>query len=127
MTGQVEVMEANAYQTWLSGGTAEGSLASTGERLFADLACNTCHRPDSRGRGPVLQNLYSHPVQLLDGTTVTADENYLRESILTPAAKVTAGYQPVMPAFQGLVSEEQLLALIEYVKSLSTQQENVNR
>jgi cytochrome c oxidase subunit 2 len=57
---------------------------------------------------------------------VTADENYLRESILTPAAKVTAGYQPVMPAFQGLVSEEQLLALIEYVKSLSTQQENAN-
>lgn len=127
MTGQVEVMEANAYQTWLSGGTAEGSLASTGERLFADLACNTCHRPDSRGRGPVLQNLYSHPVQLHDGTVVTADENYLRESILTPAAKVTAGFQPVMPAFQGLVSEEQLLALIEYVKSLSTQQENVNR
>ena len=127
MTGQVVVMEANAYQTWLSGGTAEGSLASTGEKLFADLACNTCHRPDSRGRGPVLQNLYGHPVQLLDGAVVTADENYLRESILTPAAKVTAGYQPVMPAFQGLVSEEQLLALIEYVKSLSTQQENVNR
>ena len=127
MTGQVVVMEANAYQTWLSGGTAEGSLASTGEKLFADLACNTCHRPDSRGRGPVLQNLYSHPVQLHDGTMVTADENYLRESILTPAAKVTAGFQPVMPAFQGLVSEEQLLALIEYVKSLSAQQENVNR
>jgi len=127
MTGQVEVMEANAYQTWLSGGTAEGSLASTGERLFADLACNTCHRPDSRGRGPVLQNVYSHPVQLHDGTVVTADENYLRESILTPATKVTAGFQPVMPAFQGLISEEQLLALIEYVKSLSTQQENVNR
>ena len=127
MTGQVEVMEATAYQTWLSGGTAEGSLASTGEKLFADLACNTCHRPDSRGRGPVLQNLYSHPVQLHDGTVVTADENYLRESILTPATKVTAGFQPVMPAFQGLVSEEQLLALIEYVKSLSTQQENVNR
>jgi cytochrome c oxidase subunit 2 len=75
----------------------------------------------------VLQNLYSRPVQLHDGTVVTADENYLRESILTPAAKVTAGFQPVMPAFQGLVSEEQLLALIEYVKSLSTQQENVNR
>jgi cytochrome c oxidase subunit 2 len=127
MTGQVVVMEANTYQTWLSGGTAEGSLASTGEKLFADLACNTCHRPDSRGRGPVLQNLYSHPVQLQDGAVVTADENYLRESILTPAARVTAGYQPVMPAFQGLVSEEQLLALIEYVKSLSTQQENVNR
>ena len=126
MIGQVVVMEANAYQTWLSGGTAEGSLASTGEKLFADLACNTRHRPDSRGRGPVLQNVFGHPVQLVDGGVVTADENYLRESILTPAAKVTAGYQPVMPAFQGLVSEEQLLALIEYIKSLSTQQENVN-
>jgi cytochrome c oxidase subunit II len=127
MTGQVVVMEANAYQTWLSGGTAEGSLASTGEKLFADLACNTCHRSDSSGHGPVLQNLFGHPVQLLDGAVVTADENYLRESILTPAAKVREGYQPVMPAFQGLVSEEQLLALIEYVKSLSTQQENLNR
>jgi len=126
MIGQVVVMEANAYQTWLSGGTAEGSLASTGEKLFSDLACNTCHRPDSRGRGPVLQNVFGHPVQLIDGSVVTADENYLRESILTPDAKVTAGYQPVMPAFQGLVSEEQLLALIEYVKSLSTQRENVN-
>ena len=126
MIGQVVVMDASAYQTWLSGGEGEGSLASTGEKLFADLACNTCHRPDSRGRGPVLQNVFGHPVQLHDGTIVTADENYLRESILTPGAKLTAGYQPVMPAFQGLVSEEQLLALIEYVKSLSTQRESTN-
>jgi cytochrome c oxidase subunit II len=126
MIGQVVVMDATAYQSWLSGGTGEDSLASTGERLFADLACNTCHRPDSRGRGPVLQNVFGHPVQLHDGTIVTADENYLRESILTPAAKLTAGYQPVMPAFQGLVSEEQLLALIEYVKSLSTPRESTN-
>ncbi len=126
MIGQVVVMDATAYQSWLSGGTGEDSLASTGERLFADLACNTCHRPDSRGRGPVLQNVFGHPVQLHDGTIVTADENYVRESILTPAAKLTAGYQPVMPAFQGLVSEEQLLALIEYVKSLSTPRESTN-
>jgi len=123
MVGQVVVMEPNAYQAWLSGGAVEGSLASTGEKLFADFACNTCHRPDSRGRGPVLQNLFGHPVQLHDGTVVTADESYIRESILQPAAKVTAGFQPVMPAFQGLVSEEQLLALIEYVKSLSTPQQ----
>jgi cytochrome c oxidase subunit II len=123
MIGQVVVMEAMAYQAWLSGGAAEGSLASTGEKLFADLACNTCHRPDSRGRGPMLQNVFGHPVPLQDGTVVTADENYVRESILTPGAKVTAGYQPVMPAFQGLVSEEQLLALIEYIKAQSTQQD----
>ena len=71
----------------------------------------------------MLQNVYAHPVKLQDGSVVTADENYLRESILTPDAKVTAGYQPVMPAFQGLVTEEQLLALIEYIKSLSTQQQ----
>jgi cytochrome c oxidase subunit 2 len=127
MTGQVVVMEPTEYQTWLSGGDVEGSLASTGEKLFADLACNTCHRPNSQGRGPVLENLFANPVQLHDGTVVTADENYLRESILQPAAKITAGFQPVMPAFQGLVSEEQLLALIEYIKSLSTQQENANR
>ena len=76
--------------------------------------------------GPCSQNVFGHPVQLHDGTIVTADENYLRESILTPAAKLTAGYQPVMPAFQGLVSEEQLLALIEYVKSLSTPRESTN-
>jgi cytochrome c oxidase subunit II len=120
MTGRVSVLEPSAYQTWLSGGTAEGSLASTGERLFRDLACNTCHRPDSRGRGPMLEGVFAHPVQLQDGTIVNADENYLRESILQPAAKVTAGFQPVMPAFQGLVTEEQLLALIEYVKSLSS-------
>jgi cytochrome c oxidase subunit II len=120
MIGQVVVMEPAAYQAWLSGGATEGSLASTGEKLFSDLACNTCHRPDSRGRGPVLQNIFGHPVQLQDGTFVTADENYVRESILTPSAKITAGFQPVMPAFQGLVTEEQLLALIEYVKSLSS-------
>jgi cytochrome c oxidase subunit 2 len=120
MIGSVVVMEPSAYQSWLSGGEGEGSLASTGEKLFSDLACNTCHRPDSRGRGPLLQNVFGHPVQLLDGSLVTADESYLRESILHPAAKVTAGFQPVMPAFQGLVSEEQLLALIEYIKSLST-------
>jgi cytochrome c oxidase subunit II len=123
MIGQVVVMEAADYQTWLSGGAPEGSLASVGEKLFADLACNTCHRPDSRGRGPVLAGLFGHTVQLQSGDIVTVDEQYLRESILQPSAKITAGYQPVMPAFQGIVSEEQLLALIEYVKSLSVPQQ----
>jgi cytochrome c oxidase subunit 2 len=120
MIGQVVVMDAANYQTWLSGGAPEGSLASTGEKLFADLACNTCHRPDSRGRGPVLAGVFGHQVQLQSGEVLTADEQYLRESILQPSAKVTAGFQPVMPAFQGIVTEEQLLALVEYVKSLSS-------
>ena len=118
MIGEVIVMEPSEYQAWLSGGAPEGSLASTGAKLFADLACNTCHRPDAQGRGPVLEGLFGKTVRLQSGETVTVDEAYVRESILMPSAKITAGFQPIMPTFQGLVTEEQLLALIEYVKSL---------
>src|SRR5262245_45337689 len=118
MIGQVVVMAANDYQAWLSGGLVEGSLASAGQKLFADLACNTCHRPDAQVRGPVLHSLFGKTVELSSGGRVVVDEAYVRESILAPAAKVTAGFQPIMPTFQGLVSEEGLLELIEYVKSL---------
>jgi cytochrome c oxidase subunit 2 len=118
MIGEVVVMEETEYQDWLSGGGQEGSLAAAGEKLFADLACNTCHRPDSAGRGPVLTDLFGRTVTTQAGDTVIVDEAYVRESILNPSAKVTAGYQPIMPTFQGLVSEEGLLELIEYVKSL---------
>ena len=121
MTGEVVVMEPPEYQAWLSGGSGEGSLASAGEKLFQDLACNTCHRGDAQGRGPVLHGLFGKAQTLQGGETVIVDEAYLRESILTPGARITAGFQPVMPAFQGLVSEEQLLELIEYVKALQTQ------
>src|SRR5258706_4199314 len=82
MIGEVIVMEPTEYQTWLSGGAAEGSLASAGEKLFADLACNTCHRSDTQGRGPVLQGLFGGTVTLQSGDTVVADEAYVRESIL---------------------------------------------
>jgi cytochrome c oxidase subunit 2 len=124
MIGQIVVMEPNDYQSWLSGGTEEGSLASAGQKLFADLACNTCHRPDAQGRGPVLQNLFGKTVELASGERVVVDEAYIRESILNPMAKVTLGFQPIMPTFQGLVNEEGLLELIEYVKSLK--QDNPN-
>jgi len=118
MIGQVVVMEPSEYQTWLSGGAPEGSLASAGAKLFADLACNTCHRPDAQGRGPVLEGLFGKSVLLQNGETVVVDEAYVRESILTPSAKITSGFQPIMPTFQGLVTEEQLLELVEYIKSL---------
>ena len=123
MTGEVVVMEPAEFQTWLSGGAADGSLASGGQRLFSDLACNTCHRPDAQGRGPVLVGLFGKTVTTQSGETVTVDEAYVRESILQPGARVAAGYQPIMPTFQGLVSEEQLLQLVEYVKSLQAQPE----
>jgi cytochrome c oxidase subunit II len=118
MTGEVIAMDARAYQAWLSGGPLQATLASAGERVFTELACNTCHRPDDQGRGPVLDGLLGRTVRLQSGETLVADEAYVRESILNPSAKITAGYQPIMPTFQGLVSEEQLLQVIEYVKSL---------
>src|ERR1700736_1552818 len=85
MTGEVIVMEPSEYQTWLSGGAPEGSLASAGAKLFQDLACNTCHRPDAQGRGPVLEGLFGKTVTLQSGETVTVDEAYVRESILQPS------------------------------------------
>ena len=118
MIGSIYVMEAQDYQAWLSGGAPEGSLASSGEKLFQDLACTNCHHLDGRGRGPNLQGLFGSPVLLSNGQTIKADEGYLRESILNPTAKVVAGYEPMMPTFQGLVTEEGVLQLIEYIKSL---------
>jgi cytochrome c oxidase subunit 2 len=118
MTGQVVVMKPRDYELWLTGGETGGTLASAGERLFVDLACNTCHRPDSQGRGPVLDGLIGRTVMLQSGESIVADEAYVRESILNPSTKITAGYQPIMPTFQGLVTEEQVLQIIEYVKSL---------
>lgn len=118
MIGWVYVMEPQDYQAWLSGG-ATGSLASSGERLFHDLACVNCHHLDDQGRCPNLRNLYGSQVPLSDGTKVVADEEYLRESILNPSVKIVAGFQPIMPTFQGLVTEEGVLQLVEYIKSLT--------
>jgi cytochrome c oxidase subunit II len=117
MIGKVIVMEPAAYQAWLSGGTGEMSMAARGERLFQDLACHTCHMEDASGRGPSLRGVFGSQVKLADGSSVVADEGYLRESILNPQAKLVAGYQPLMPTFQGLVNEEALMGLIEYIKS----------
>jgi cytochrome c oxidase subunit II len=118
MIGRVIVMEPAAYQAWLSGGAGEMSMAARGQKAFQDLACHTCHMEDTGGRGPSLRGLFGSQVKLADGSTVVADEVYLRESILNPQAKLVAGYQPLMPTFQGLVNEEALLGLIEYIKTL---------
>src|ERR1700733_5149872 len=118
MIGSIIVQEPAQYEAWMSGGTT-GPLSATGEKIFAELGCVTCHRTDSQGRGPNLQGVFGKPVLLQDGRTVVADENYIRESILDPGAKVVNGFKPVMPTFQGLVSEEQLNALVAYVKSMA--------
>jgi cytochrome c oxidase subunit 2 len=120
MIGEVIAMEPADYVAWVraqqSGST--GPVAQSGERLFTDYACITCHKADSTGRGPTLHGLYGKPVELADGRSVTADENYIRESIMNSQAKVVKGYQPIMPAFQGMVSEENLMELIAYIKGL---------
>lgn len=118
MGGSIIVMEPSEFQTWLSGGPTEGSPVQQGQKLFADLGCITCHRPDGTGRGPVLQGVFGKTVTLENGQNVVVDESYVRESILNPTAKITAGFQPVMPTFQGQISEDGLLQLIAYIKSL---------
>jgi len=122
MGGWVTVMEPADYESWLTGSTgATANPVVAGERLFAEKACNTCHFSDGKGRGPSLNGLYEAKVLLADGSTVTADEPYLRESILAPNAKIVAGYQPQMPTYQGQLSEEQILSLLTYIKSLQGQ------
>jgi cytochrome c oxidase subunit 2 len=121
MTGSVIVMEPRDYSAWLTTGAFQ-SPASAGENLFQQLGCNTCHRNDSQRRAPVLEGLYGHPVLLASGETVVADDNYLRESILYPNAKIVAGYQPIMPTFLGRVSDEQINELIAYIRSLENAQ-----
>ena len=118
MIGWIYVMEPAEYESWLSGGQGGESLASRGEKLFQYLACANCHRTDKPGRCPNLQGVFGAPVRLTTGETVKADEAYLRESILNPSAKIVSGYQNIMPSFQGQVTEEDLLQLMEYIKSL---------
>ena len=121
MGGWVTVMNPIDYQSWLTGVERGGSMVAQGQRLFSDYGCVSCHVTDRQGRCPPLTNVFGNQVKLTDGRTVTADEAYLRESILDPSAKVVDGYpNNVMPVFQGQLSEEDLLQLVIYVKSLSS-------
>jgi cytochrome c oxidase subunit II len=123
MKGWVTVMDPVSYEAWLSGGSRGGSMVEQGQALFQQYGCVTCHVIDAKGRCPSLRNVFGHPVSLEDGRTVVADEAYVRESILNPNAKVVKGYKrDIMPVFQGQISEEGLLQLIVYVKSLSVQE-----
>ena len=118
MIGWVYAMEPKDYENWLSGGAAEGTMAQNGRKLFESLACINCHKEDNTGRCPNLIGVFGSNVKLADGRIVKADEAYVRESILNPMAKIVAGYEPVMPTFQGIVTEDQVLHLIEYVRSI---------
>ena len=125
MIGYIYAMTPTDYQTWLTQGAPEGSLASQGEKYFHQYGCANCHHFDNQGRCPDLRNLYMRPVQISTGQTVTADDSYLRESILDPNAKIVYGFHAnIMPNFNGQIPEEQVLALISYIKALGPQAGN---
>ena len=124
MIGEIIVMTAADYQRWLTSG-GEGSLASMGQKLFRQLACNECHSGTAQARAPALEGLYGRLVALQDGTNIRADDSYIRESILDPRARIVAGFQPIMPTFRSQLDEEQVLELIAYIKSLGTEREEV--
>jgi len=119
MIGKVIVMEPADYEVWLSGAPAGESLEQAGARLFTQFNCHTCHEQGPTSRGPSLHEILGRTVRMKTGETVTVDEAYLRESILQPNAKVVAGYEAVMPTYQGQLGEEQVLQLIAYIKSLT--------
>jgi cytochrome c oxidase subunit II len=118
MIGWVVVMEPSEYQHWLESGTTEAPMAASGAQLFKSYGCSGCHGVNSTVRAPLLDGVYGHPVPLEGGSVITADEKYIRDSILLPMSQVVAGYKPVMPTYQGRISEDDLLKIITYIKGL---------
>lgn len=116
MIGKIVVMEQTDFEAWLNGGK-DDSLAATGEQLFKSLACTSCHSANSQTRGPNLEGIFGKQVQLQDGSSVLVDENYLRESIVNPNAKIRMGFAPNMPTFRGVIGEDQVLQLVAYLKT----------
>ncbi len=120
MIGWVDVLDRRDYDNWQSGAGRQGTLAEQGQQVFEQHGCSTCHLLDQQGRCPNLRGLYNKPVLLADGRTVIADDAYIRESVLDPNAKIAAGFEPgVMPVFKGQISEEGIIQLIAFIKSLS--------
>ena len=119
MVGEVTVMPYDDYQQWLRGAGAFGSLATEGQKVFASMGCPTCHTGADNARGPNLYNLYGRLERLQDNKTVTVNEAYIRESILNPSAKIVYGFQNIMPTFQGQLNEDEMIQIIEYIKSLT--------
>lgn len=120
MIGQITVMTPEDYRAWAAGSTSGSSLAQNGERLFASLGCSSCHSGNPASRGPNLAHVYNTRIRLQDGTMAVADEAYLRESILNPSMHIPAGYAPIMPTYQGQISEDGMIDLVEYIKSLDS-------
>jgi len=120
MGGWVYVMEQKDFDNWLAGNTSGQTPVELGKDLFQNkLGCASCHAGGPQQRGAKLEGIYGKEVKLVGGQTVTADDQYIRNSILNPASQVVEGFQPIMPTFKGQVTDEQLNGLVAYIKSLS--------
>ncbi|AQZ53731.1 cytochrome c oxidase subunit II [Martelella mediterranea] len=120
MTGRFIVMEKPAFAAWLEQAGTDASLAAEGEKLFRDNGCSGCHGPAATVKAPDLEGLYGRPVPLADGRTVTADDQYIRDSILLPQSEIAAGYPEIMPTYKNVLSEDEVMKLVAYIKSLAT-------
>jgi cytochrome c oxidase subunit 2 len=122
MIGSIVVQQPDEYERWLAGGAPGESMEQAGEKVYQASGCPTCHLADGTGLGPSLLGVFGHPVKLTTGETVAADDAYMRESIVLPKAKVVLGYSPIMPSFQGQLTEEQLNNVIAYLRALGKAQ-----
>ncbi len=122
MIGKVRVVSYSEFQDWQEEAMFSGegmSMAEYGERLYVNKACLTCHTTDGTpANGPTWLGIWGTEEPLTDGTSVTVDENYVRESILNPRTKIVAGYQPIMPTYQGILSDKEIDALVAYIKEV---------
>jgi cytochrome c oxidase subunit 2 len=120
MIGEVVAMSPDEYERWTAGSTSGASLAQNGERLFASLGCGSCHSGTADSHGPSLAQVYGNKLQMANGSFVTVDDAFLRDTILNPTMHQVAGYAPIMPTYQGQISEEGLIDLVEYIKNLNS-------
>jgi cytochrome c oxidase subunit II len=120
MVGEVTVMTPGDYKKWLEQSNSGQSLAQNGERLFASMGCNSCHNGSAAARGPSLAGVYGSKLTLTDGRQILVDDAYLRDAILNPSEHVTAGFSPIMPTYQGQISEDGLIDLVEFIKNMQS-------
>ncbi len=120
MIGEVTALTPDDYEKWLKESTSGMSLAQNGERLFASMGCNACHSGNAAARGPNLAGVYGSRLTMTDGSQVLVNDAYLRDAILNPSQHVTAGFAPIMPTYQGQISEDGLIDLVEYIKQMQS-------
>jgi cytochrome c oxidase subunit 2 len=124
MTGRIVVVQKDSYARWLTAQPQGDGLAKAGEAVFRARGCSGCHSEASKVHAPDLNGLYGRKVQLADGRTVTADEAYLRDSMLMPRRDVAAGFEPIMPSYAGILTDGEIISLTAYIRSLSGREGN---